>query len=267
MTWEMTGKMTQKMRIMQNQKMMVKDLSFSYNSKAVLKKISFEVKEGEMVFIIGPNGSGKSTLLKCLNGILKGKGAVYIGETDLRRLSKREIAKIVGYVPQRCEVNHLTVFDTILLGRRPHIGWNIEQKDIEVVKKVIKLLNLEKLSFRRLTQLSGGELQMVTIARALAQEPKILLLDEPTNNLDLKNQIEVMRILDEIAKKEGISVITAMHDLNLASLYADRIIMLKDSRIIAMGGTEILTTENIERVYDVRVSILQHEGKPLILPV
>ena len=255
---------------MRVQRMQIKDLTFSYNSKKVLNRISFEVEEGEMLFIVGPNGSGKSTLLKCLNGILKGKGSIYIEDSqtlkDLQNLSKREIAKIIGYVPQRGEINHLTVFDTILLGRRPHIGWNIEQRDIEIVKKVLKLLNLERLSFRRLTQLSGGELQMVTIARALAQEPKILLLDEPTNNLDLKNQIEVMRILCRIAKKEGISVITAMHDLNLASLYADRIIMLKDSKIMAIGGVEVLTTENIRRVYGIRVSVLQHDGKPLILP-
>lgn len=242
------------------------NLRFAYNSKEILDKISFEVKQGEILFIIGPNGCGKSTLLKCLNGILKPEGAVYVGEDEIKILSNREIAKRIGYVPQRAEINHLTVFDMVLLGRKPHIRWGMSNKDIEIVKRVIRMLRLETLSLRRLTELSGGELQKVIIARALAQEPKIILLDEPTNNLDLKNQIEVMKMLTEIAKKQKISVIVTMHDLNMASHYADRIIMLKDSKIFAMGGVEILTPENIEEVYGLKVSVLNHDGKPLIVP-
>lgn len=242
------------------------NLRFAYNSKEILDKISFEVKQGEILFIIGPNGCGKSTLLKCLNGILKPEGAVYVGEDEIKILSNREIAKRIGYVPQRAEINHLTVFDMVLLGRKPHIRWGMSNKDIEIVKRVIRMLRLETLSLRRLTELSGGELQKVIIARALAQEPKIILLDEPTNNLDLKNQIEVMKMLTEIAKKQKISVIVTMHDLNMASLYADRIIMLKDSKIFVMGGVEILTPENIEEVYGLKVSVLNHDGKPLIVP-
>lgn len=242
------------------------NLRFAYNTKEILDKISFEVKQGEILFIIGPNGCGKSTLLKCLNGILKPDGAVYVGEDEIKFLSNREIAKRIGYVPQRAETNHLTVFDMVLLGRKPHIRWGMSNKDIEIVKRVIRMLGLEALSLRRLTELSGGELQKVIIARALAQEPKIILLDEPTNNLDLKNQIEVMKMLTEIAKKQKISVIVTMHDLNMASLYADRIIMLKDSKIFVMGGVEILAPENIEEVYGLKVSVLNHDGKPLIIP-
>jgi iron complex transport system ATP-binding protein len=245
--------------------MRVESLRFAYNSREVLNGIGFEIKSGEMLFIIGPNGSGKSTLLKCLNGILKPKGAVYIGKNELSKLSRNEIAKWIGYVPQRGEINHLTVFDTILLGRKPHIKWGITEKDIEVVERVIKILGIDSLSFRRLAELSGGELQKVIIARALAQEPKILLLDEPTNNLDLKNQIEVMKILSEIVKKQGISAIVTMHDLNIASLYADRIIMLKGGRVISAGGTEVLNPENIEKVYGIKVSVIKHNGKPLIV--
>jgi len=192
----------------------VQNLRFAYNSKEILKGIDFEIKKGEMFFIVGPNGSGKSTLLKCLNGILKPKGVVFIGKNELCKLSKSEVARIMGYVPQRSEVNYLTVFDTILLGRKPYMRWGISEKDVEIVNKVIDMLGLNELAFRRLTQLSGGELQKVIIARALAQEPKIILLDEPTNNLDLKNQIEVMRILEKIVKEQGISAIITMHDLN-----------------------------------------------------
>jgi iron complex transport system ATP-binding protein len=243
----------------------IEDLSFAYNSRVVLKGIDFDVTSGEMLFIIGPNGSGKSTLLKCLNGILKPRGSVYIGMRELNKLPRGEIAKWIGYVPQRGEINHLTVFDTILLGRKPHIKWSVSENDTEVVKRIIKLLDLEDLSFRRLTELSGGELQKVIIARALAQEPKILLLDEPTNNLDLKNQIEVMRILRKVVRERGISAVITMHDLNIASLYADRIIMLKDGEIVSVGGVEVLNSENIEKVYGIKVSVVEHDGKPLIV--
>ncbi len=242
------------------------NLRFAYNSKEILKGVDFEIKKGEMFFIVGPNGSGKSTLLKCLNGILKPKGAVFIGKDELCKLSKNEVARIMGYVPQRSEVNYLTVFDTILLGRKPHMKWGISEKDVEVVNKVIDMLGLNELAFRRLTQLSGGELQKVIIARALAQEPKIILLDEPTNNLDLKNQIEVMRILEKIVKEHGISAIITMHDLNVASLYADTIVMLKNGKIVVKGGVDVLNPENIEKVYDVKVSVVNLNGKPLIIP-
>lgn len=242
------------------------NLRFAYNSKEILKGVDFEIKKGEMFFIVGPNGSGKSTLLKCLNGILKPKGAVFIGKDELCKLSKNEVARIMGYVPQRSEVNYLTVFDTILLGRKPHMKWGISERDVEVVNKVIDMLGLNELAFRRLTQLSGGELQKVIIARALAQEPKIILLDEPTNNLDLKNQIEVMRILEKIVKEHGISAIITMHDLNVASLYADTIVMLKNGKIVVKGGVDVLNSENIEKVYGVKVSVVNLNGKPLVIP-
>ena len=242
------------------------NLRFAYNSKEILKGVDFEIKKGEMFFIVGPNGSGKSTLLKCLNGILKPKGAVFIGKDELCKLSKNEVARIMGYVPQRSEVNYLTVFDTILLGRKPHMKWGISERDVDVVNKVIDMLGLNELAFRRLTQLSGGELQKVIIARALAQEPKIILLDEPTNNLDLKNQIEVMRILEKIVKEHGISAIITMHDLNVASLYADTIVMLKNGKIVVKGGVDVLNPENIEKVYGVKVSVVNLNGKPLVIP-
>lgn len=242
----------------------IKDLTFAYNSKKVLNKVNFEVKPGEKIFIIGPNGSGKSTLLKCLNRILKPEGAVYIDGKELGEISRDEIAKLIGYVPQRGEINHLTVFDTVLLGRRPHIKWDVSERDVKIVKKVIRLLDMEELSFRRLTELSGGELQKVIIARALAQEPKIILLDEPTNNLDLKNQVEVMRLISNIVKEQKISAIITMHDLNIASTYADKLIMLKDGKIVSYGGVEILNPENIETVYGIKVSVINHNGRPLI---
>ncbi len=244
----------------------VKNLSFSYNSEPVLNDLNFEAREGEVIFILGPNGSGKTTLLKCIAGILKPRGAILVENQSLNDLSKRELAKKLAYVPQRGDTGFLTVFDVILLGRKPYMGFGPTNEDYRIVKDVMSLLSLEKLAFRRLNELSGGELQKVMIARALAQRPRILLLDEPTNNLDVKNQIEIMRLIRKIAKESNISVISTMHDLNLASLYADRILMIKNGKIFASGGIEVLNKENIKAVYGVDVEVVRMNGKAVILP-
>jgi len=244
-----------------------KNLRFNYNSYEVLKGIDLHIQPSEMFFILGPNGSGKSTLLKCVAGILKPKGIVYIGKEEISRLSRREVAKRIGYLPQRESPNELTVFETVMLGRRPHMSWGPSKRDIETVKKIIQILGLEALSLRRLTQLSGGELQKVLIARALAQEPKIILLDEPTSNLDLKNQVEVMNLLKKAVKEMNISAIVTTHDLNIAAAYADRIAMISQGQIVALGGVEVLNSENIKEVYGVSPKILDYSGRPIIVPV
>lgn len=244
-----------------------KNLRFNYNSYEVLKGIDLHIQPSEMFFILGPNGSGKSTLLKCIAGILKPKGIVYIGKEEISRLSRREVAKRIGYLPQRESPNELTVFETVMLGRRPHMSWGPSKRDIETVEKIIQILGLEALSLRRLTQLSGGELQKVLIARALAQEPKIILLDEPTSNLDLKNQVEVMNLLKKAVKEMNISAIVTTHDLNIAAAYADRIAMISQGQIVALGGVEVLNSENIKKVYGVSPKILDYSGRPIIVPV
>lgn len=243
----------------------VKNLSFSYK-EPVLNDLNFEAKEGEVIFILGPNGSGKTTLLRCIAGILKPKGAVLIENMSLNDFSRKELAKRIAYVPQRGDTGFLTVFDVILLGRKPYMGFGPSYEDYRIVKEVISLLNLERLAFRRINELSGGELQKVMIARALAQKPRILLLDEPTNNLDVKNQIEILRLIRKIARESNISVISTMHDLNLASLYADRILMIKNGKIFASGGIEILNRENIKAVYGIDVEVIRMNGKVVILP-
>ena len=244
----------------------VKDLSYAYGDREVLREIEFYVNYGETLFIVGPNGSGKTTLLKCLANILKPKGAIYIEGQELLQLPRREIAKRIGYLPQRGEVSNLTVFDAILLGRKPYMSWGPSQRDLKIVNEIVDALELKDLALRRLTELSGGELQKVLIARALVQEPKIILLDEPTNNLDLKNQVEIMKLLKRIVIERGVAAIITTHDLNLAALYADKIIMLKEGRITAIGGVDVLNPENIEKVYGVKPKIVQHDGRPIILP-
>jgi len=244
-----------------------KSVTFGYNSKRVLNDIDLEIREGEIVFLLGPNGSGKTTLLKCIAGILKPEGAVFVDGKSLTSVSKRELAKILGYVPQRGEASFLTVFDTILLGRRPHIGWEAKEEDYKIVEEIVRLFGLEDLASRKLNELSGGELQLVLIARAFAQQPKYILLDEPTNNLDLKNQIKVMKLVKKIVREKGISAVISTHDLNIATSFADKVILMKNGRILACGGVEIISEKNIKEVYGVDVKVVKIDGTSLIAPL
>ncbi len=244
----------------------IRNLWYSYNSRPVLEELELEIGEGEFVFILGPNGSGKTTLLKCIAGILKPKGAVLVDGNAVNKIARRELAKKLAYVPQRSDHSFLTVFDVVLLGRRPYMGFSPSEEDYRVVEDVLSLLDLKKFSYRRLNELSGGELQKVMIARALAQQPKYLLLDEPTNNLDVKNQFEIMKLLRTVADRKEISIVSTMHDLNLATMYADRVVMLKDGKIYACGGTEVLSRENIKAVYGINVEILKMNGRVIIVP-
>jgi len=186
----------------------VDDVEFSYQSKNVLKNVKFKVNKGEVVSILGVNGAGKSTLLKCVNRMLKPKkGAILIDNFNLNTLKSEEIARKMAYVSQSVNGNYINVFDAVLLGRKPHIKWEISKKDLEITGNILRLMNLEEHALRYTKELSGGELQKVVIARALVQEPQILLLDEPTNNLDLKNQMAVMKIIRDISKSQNISSI------------------------------------------------------------
>ena len=169
-------------------------VEFSYGSVPVLCDVNFEVKKGDFISILGVNGSGKSTLMKCINRILRFKeGMIFVEDRDLKQMKAIEIAQKIGYVPQTSEKGFVTVFDAVLLGRKPYIKWDVSQKDIELTEEILKIMGLEEYSLRYINELSGGELQKVVIARALVQEPQILLLDEPTSDLDLKNQLEVMK--------------------------------------------------------------------------
>ncbi|OBR90133.1 MULTISPECIES: ABC transporter ATP-binding protein [Clostridium] len=246
----------------------VKGLTFKYPSRSVLKDINFSVKKGECLAILGTNGAGKSTLLKCINHILKAQsGTVLIEGNEIFKLSPIKLAQRIGYVSQQQVSVRTTVFDSVLLGRKPYIKWNISKEDIEIVNKAVKALGLEDYSLRYLDELSGGELQKVVIARALAQKPEVLLLDEPTSNLDLKNQLEVIRIIREIVKTQQIAAVMIVHDLNLAIRFADKFVLLKDGSIFAAGGREVMTPENIESVYSVSVAIEKYRNTPVVVPL
>ncbi len=242
-----------------------KEISFAYHEEEVIHHISLHIQRGKIVFIIGPNGSGKTTLLKCLGRILEPEGAIFVESVNIKELKPREVAKLFGYVPQMSDLPPLTVKDAILLGRIPYIRWSPDKTDIEVVRKIVDKLNLGHLVGKMLIELSGGELQKVIIARALAQEAKILLLDEPTNNLDLANQVEVMKLISDL-KREGITSLITTHDLNFISTYADRIIMMKKGEIFSSGDITILNEENIREVYGVNVKIYTIQNRKVIFP-
>ncbi len=243
-------------------------VKFHYPGRPVLENISFSVEKGEVLAILGTNGTGKTTLLKCINRILKPvAGTVLIGEDPVSALSRNALAQRIGYVEQQRSGSRATVFNTVLLGRKPYIRWDITQNDMAIASQALETLGLSGYALRFLDELSGGELQKVVIARALAQQPEILLMDEPTSSLDLKNQLEVLNLIRQITREQGIAVVVAMHDLNLALRFADRFLLLKDKKIYAAGGPEVITPENIETVYSVPVVIAAHNGSRVVIPL
>ena len=209
-------------------KLIADGVCFSYNSHPVLSNVSFTIERGEMVCILGVNGAGKSTLLKCLNRILSPqRGAVLVDGKIVKDMKRTDVARSVGYVPQRHSDSGMTVFETVLMGRKPHMGWRAAPNDYSIVEGILNRIGLASLAMRRACDLSGGQLQKVIIARALAQTPRMLLLDEPTSSLDLKNQLEVMGLIRDISKTQGISILIAIHDLNTAIRFADSFLFLK----------------------------------------
>jgi iron complex transport system ATP-binding protein len=252
-------------------KLTINKLSFNYAATPILKDIELEVRLGEVLSIVGPNGSGKSTLLKCINRILKTKqNTILIDDQDTRKLTLKQLSMLMGYVPQSSTSTFpFTVFDVVLMGRKPYIHWNISERDNEIVAEMLDFLGISHLAMRHFTELSGGEQQKVIVARALAQQPQFLLLDEPTSSLDIKHQLEILCMLKSLAQSKERSVIVSMHDLNLASRFSDRMLMLKQGCIYAVGTPEdVLTEKNIEAVYGIKATVTTSViGKPQVTPL
>ncbi|MDI9644151.1 MAG: ABC transporter ATP-binding protein [Candidatus Verstraetearchaeota archaeon] len=249
----------------------INKLSFNYASVPILRDVEFCVESGEIVSILGPNGSGKSTLLRCINRILKTQqNAVLIDGKDIGSFSLKELPKIIGYVPQTSTSTFpFTVFDVVLMGRKPYVHWSLSERDYEIVAETLEFLGIQGFAMRHFNELSGGEQQKVIIARALVQEPQILLLDEPTSSLDIKHQLEILCIMRDLAQARHCSVIMALHDLNLASRFSDRILMLKKGCVFAVGTPEeVLTKENVKAVYDINAYITNSVlGRPQVTPL
>ncbi len=245
-------------------------LCVDYDRYRAVDGVSFEAAPGEVLGLVGPNGSGKSTVIKCMSGILRASGGrVLLDGRDLARLSLKEVASRVAYVPQSYPNGHfMSVMEAVLLGRRPHIGWDVTQKDLEAVQDAMEAMGIDGLAEKALSKLSGGERQRVIIARALAQRPEAFLFDEPTNNLDLKHQIDVLDISRSLAREAGKPVVIALHDLNLAYSYSDRVVMLRGGRVYARGRpTEVISADNVREVYGVDVDVLESRGSKFIVPL
>ena len=236
-------------------------LSFAYDGRAVLDDVSLAVASGEMVGILGPNGSGKTTLLRVLSGILRGRGSVKLNGRDVTAYSRREFSKLFGVVAQESRINFpYTVAEIVLMGRaQHHSAFVLEGKeDLAVARASMELTDALALADRYLHELSGGEKQRVMIARALAQEPQILLLDEPSAFLDLKHQVQVFELLERLNRERGLTIVAALHDLNLAALFFPRLIMLRNGRMFRDGApSEVMTEQTIAEVYGIQVRIEQ----------
>ena len=242
-----------------NPAIQTRDLSFAYKDRAVLHAVSLFVEKGEMIGILGPNGSGKTTLLRILSAVLTGQGEVKLNGRSIETYGRRELSRLFAVVPQESRINFpYRVAEIVLMGRASyHSPFVLEgTKDLEVARASMELTDSLSLSDRYLHELSGGEKQRVMIARALAQEPEILLLDEPSAFLDLKHQVQVFELLRRLNRERGLTIVAALHDLNLAALFFSRLIMLREGKIYRDGSPrEVLTEKTIDEVYGIRVRV------------
>ena len=220
--------------------------------------------------LLGPNGSGKSTLIKTICNIMEPRsGQILIDETPIEDIDITDLAKIVSYVPQStAAATYTTVMDTVLLGRKPYVTWSYRQKDIDYALDAMKAMRIIGYSSRDVSDLSGGQRQRVFLARSLAQCPSFFIFDEPTSALDLKHQMNTMIKMREVVHDKGAGMVIALHDINLAMNYSDKVLMLKNGKIFAYGTPdETITEENIRAVYGVESRIMEAEGRRFILPM
>jgi iron complex transport system ATP-binding protein len=241
----------------------VHNVTFSYNGIKALSGVSFDVRDGEFLGIIGPNGSGKTTLLRCIAGILlPEQGEIYINKRNIKDMKRREVAKVIAVVPQLTPVDFaFTVREMVLMGRTPHLRrFSSESKeDLDAVDRAMRETGISALADRTFDELSGGERQKVVIAQALAQGSKILLMDEPTQHLDISAQYQILELVKRLNMSGRITVISVLHDLNLASRYSDSLILMKNGKIYAKGSVEsVLTPENISACFGVHAVVYKH---------
>ena len=235
-------------------KLRVKDIVFSYTSTPILEEITMELSASEMLGIVGPNGAGKSTLIRCINRILKPEqGSIHLDGQEIREMVTIEIAKHLGYVPQSFTgVFPATVFDTILVGRRPHIGWRSSESDEDKVWAILEMMAIEDLAMRDFNELSGGQQQRVGIARALMQEPEMILADEPVASLDPVLAHSILEHLEKLNQEEKITIICSLHYLDLVQRYSTSVIGLRDGEVVYQGTQaeiQAMTDEEFKEIY------------------
>lgn len=242
-------------------------LAFSYGKNQLLNDISFEINPGTFTAILGPNGSGKSTVMSLLTGMRTPQsGCVLLDDTPINKVPRNSRAKQIAFVSQHSHGNRLAVFDAILLGRRPYMEGAPTESDMLAVEQVIEELEIEHLALRHLDELSGGEYQIVMLARAFVQATPLLLLDEPTNNLDLSHQHAVLQLVRTRVEQQRIGAVAVLHDVNLALRYCSHFVFIKDGYVPACGGSDVITSEHIQQVYGVAVDIICHNGITVAIP-
>ena len=245
-------------------KIELQKIRFGYpKGKRVLDNVSFEIQSGEFAFVIGLNGSGKSTLLKIIARILEPQsGEVLFDGENSERFSAKEFARTLAYVPQNYSPAFpFSVFDFVATGRTPYLNFYgiLKNRDKEIVEKNLLLLGIKNLAEKSITEISGGELRRVMIARALSQEPKILLLDEPSAFLDIEHQISIFEFLKKLNQEQGLTILTVSHDLNLTGMFAESVILLENGEATKFPKKEILTSEKIKKHFGVNAFISEKE--------
>jgi iron complex transport system ATP-binding protein len=253
-------------------KLEVQSLGLAYGNNVVVKNLTFQVMPGEMLGLIGPNGCGKSTIIKALSRIITPfSGKILLDGRNISQISRGDLARLLGVVPQIPLLpNAFTAFEVVLMGRNPHLGLlQYEgEKDMSITWRAMERTATQSLAERRIDELSGGEIQRLVVARVLAQEPKSILLDEPTANLDISHQVEILDLIKNLCRKNNLTVVIALHDLNLASQYCDRLILINKGRVHAQGSPkEVINSRNIKQVYGAEGCVYTHpvNGLPAVL--
>jgi len=254
--------------------MKAEHLSGGYEKETVLKEVDLEIEEGEFFGIIGPNGSGKSTLLRFMSrALFPESGKILFQGKNILGFKRRELSRKIAFVPQETAINFsFTVFEIVLMGRIPHLGrlQTETRDDFQIAEKALFMTDTSHLKDKKIDELSSGERQRVLIAKALAQEPELLFLDEPTSHLDIGHQVQILNLLKDLNKKQRITVVIVLHDLNLASEYCDKMILLHQGRIYSCGEPEkLITYQNLEAVYKTLVLVNKNpvSSKPFVMLV
>ncbi|NPV61027.1 MAG: ABC transporter ATP-binding protein [Methanotrichaceae archaeon] len=256
----------------------IEEISMSYGGSRILDSVSLSIRKGSVVTMVGPNGCGKTTLLKIINRLLKpDRGQVYVDGRPVTSMPAHQLARIVGYVPQGHKTSFpFTVREVVVTGRMPYIPAfsSPRRNDLEKADQVLELTGIDRLADRAYTRISGGERQLVMIARALVQEPAVLLLDEPTSYLDFKNQVQTLKMIGEISRARGVTVIMTLHDPNHALMFSDDVVLLRrlcsvgDANVVASGlPHSVMTPENIRAAYGVEVETVEVRGRRLLMPL
>lgn len=251
----------------------IDSIQVSYASQVVLKDVSLSLKAGQILALIGPNGAGKTTLLRAISGLQPLRsGNIRVAGQDITAMKSEQRARLLAVVPQARNLSpDFTVYETVLFGRTPHINWSgkTNPQDLTAAQRALDLTQLAQFAHRAVGDLSGGEQQRVLVARALAQQAPLVLLDEPTTHLDLQHQSSLLNLLRRLVLEQDLAVLMVLHDINLASLYADQVALLVAGKVCAVGKpADVVTAENLHRAYRIPIEVIEHPvyGTPLVLP-